>query len=398
MWLAYQGRITTPELIVLLGSLISLGALTQDIMLPALALMNQDLGAGGVNNAQYVITASLLGLGVGQLFYGPVSDSWGRRRTLFLGLGIYVLGSVICACTDSFGVLLAGRVLQGLGAASPRVLSISIARDLYEGRAMAQIVSYIMSIQMMTPVFAPALGQYLAIEFGWAAIFLFLIALAGICGLWFGIRMPETLPADLRRVFSWRKLGKDCLEVFSNSESAWHAVALGLSMGSVIGFIISSPQIFADVYGITTLFPLYFGMLCLALAFGSLINAWLVTLVSLNRLCQSLMLTISAMSLVGLSASHLFGGSLSSSMFLMWSALTFLCSGALFGNLNTIAMKPLGHLAGAGAAVVGALSTFIYVGFGTLVGQAYDGTVLPVVSGFLVSGSLAFWIVSRSER
>ncbi len=388
-------RIPTLELVLLLGFMMTLGAVTQDIMLPALRLIDDDLGLGGSNSAQYVITASLLGLGLGQLFYGPLSDSVGRRKALFLGLGIYMLGSLICFFSQGFTTLLLGRALQGLGAASPRVLSTSIARDLYEGKEMARIVSYIIAIQMTTPVIAPALGQFVSTTFDWRAIFLLVLALAATVCVWFGLRQPETLPLERRRRFSLRSVTSGYLEVMRSRQSVWYAVALGISMGSVIGFIMSSPQMFADIYGVTTLFPVYFGGLCLALGLGSVLSARLVLLVGTRRICLVTLMMIIFLSLIGLYTASGSGGSLVFSGFLTWSALSFVFSGALFGNLNAIAMRPLGHIAGVGAAFVGALSTMIYASVATAVGQVYDGTLIPVIFSFLVSGTLTFFILLK---
>lgn len=382
------------ELVLLLGVMMSLGALTQDILLPALSLIERGLNVTGSNTVQLVITASLIGIGCGQLFYGPVSDSWGRRKTLFLGLGIYLLGSSLCIAASDFSILLIGRFLQGLGAASPRVLSISIARDLYEGRAMARIVSYILAIQMTPPVFAPALGQYLALNSHWKAIFVLLILVATVVCIWFGLRQRETLRKQHRRDFSLRIIVSGFLEAAQYRVSLLHGIALGISMGCVIGFVMTSPQIFADVFNEVRRYPFYFGSLSLFLGIGSLLSAHLVERVGMRRLCIGLLLALLLLATLALTWIQGSAGEFSLALFMHWAALSFLCSGALFGTINAIAMKPLGHMAGIGAAFVGSLSTFVYVGIGTFVGQVYDGTLVPLIVSFLVSSLVSLTIVA----
>ncbi|WP_199899311.1 MFS transporter [Sneathiella glossodoripedis] len=159
------------EQVILLALLSSLIALSIDSMLPALAHIEKDLGVFHPNGRQYIVGATFVGMAVGMLLYGPISDSLGRRGPIFLGISIFLIGCLMSVFADSFEIMLLGRFLQGLGAAGPRVVSIALIRDQYSGREMARFTSLVMTVFILVPVLAPALGQGILLIATWRSIF-----------------------------------------------------------------------------------------------------------------------------------------------------------------------------------------------------------------------------------
>ena len=193
------------EVIVLLALLISMVALATDAMLPALPQIGDELGVIHENNRQQVISIFFLGFGVGQMLYGPLSDSIGRKPAMYGGLAVFMIGSLLSVVADSFELMLLGRLLQGFGAAGPRIVVVALVRDQYEGRAMARVMSAIMAVFILVPALAPAVGQGVMVLSDWRAIFILFIALAAIALVWLAMRQPETLPHDRRTSFRFRR-------------------------------------------------------------------------------------------------------------------------------------------------------------------------------------------------
>ncbi len=223
------------EFVALTALVISLVALSIDIMLPALQQIAGDLGAPRANDSQLILTALFAGLAAGQIFYGPLSDSIGRKPAIHAGLILFILGCLISILATSFTVMLVGRVLQGLGAAGPRSVIIALVRDQYEGRAMARIMSLVMAVFIMVPALAPGIGQIILMVAHWRAIFGFLLAVAAISLLWFAWRQPETLAPERRVGFSPSRIMLAVRETCGNRVAFGYTVASGLIFGAAIG-------------------------------------------------------------------------------------------------------------------------------------------------------------------
>jgi len=386
------------EFVSLMALMTSLVALSIDAMLPALAEIGRDLGTTDPNDPQLVVSMLFLGLALGQFVYGPMSDNIGRKTPIYAGLAIYLAGSVLCVVSGSFTVMLAGRFLQGLGVAGPRIVTVALVRDQYEGRAMARIMSLIMAVFIIVPALAPALGQGILAFAHWRAIFGLLLALALIALVWFTVRQPETLPPDRRLPWSARRLATALFEVFRTRTAVGYAAAAGVIFGGFVGYLASAPQIFQQQYGMGTLFPLFFGGLALAIGAASLLNARLVMRFGMHLLSRRAQQTQCAVSVLFAVYAWAAPGGLPLWALLVWGGIAFFCQGLLFGNFNAIAMEPLGHIAGIGAAVVGSLTSFISLALGTAIGQAYDGTVVPLVGGFAVLGLLSLTTIWWTDR
>ena len=386
------------EFIILIALMTSIVAMATDVMLPALNEIGTDFGLTVDNDAQFVVSAFFLGLAVGQIFVGPLSDSFGRKPIIYLGYGVFFAGCLISILTTNWTLMLLGRVLQGLGAASPRIVSMALVRDEYEGRSMAQILSVVGAVFILVPVIAPAIGQGMIYLGGWRATF-FAIMVPGLLALvWFWKRQPETLAPANRRVFSLGNIWGGLKEIAHTRAAVGYTIATGMMFGMFLGYLSSAEQIFRVTYDVGDLFVLYFAIASLSLGAASLVNASLVMKLGMRKLTN-----VSLIVLTGLSAVLLFilwvqPDGISLTIFMGWLLLVFFCIGIIFGNLNALAMEPLGHMAGLGAAFVGALSTFMSLPFAWLIGHQFDGTIIPLVTGFFLLGALSLAMMIWTDR
>jgi len=372
------------EFIALTAMMMSLVALSVDTMLPALSQIGRDLGVIDNNSPQLIISLFFLGMASGQLLYGPVSDSTGRKPAIYVGYGLFITGCLFSLVATTLPVMLAGRFLQGFGTAGPRIVSIAIVRDRYEGSAMARVMSFVMTVFIIVPIIAPAVGQAMLFLAGWRAIFALFLTLALLSLFWFALRQPETLSKKKRVPFSFNRILGTVMIIFGNRNAMGYTVTAGLVFGFFLGYLNSAQQIFQEEYALGAEFPLYFAFLALSIGCASLFNARLVLHHTLQSLSRRALISISVLS-AGFSLLALWSHGHPPLWTLMaYLFATFFCTGILFGNLNALAMKSLGKIAGIGAGVVGSLSTFISLIAGTAIGQSYNGTVLPLTAGFFM--------------
>jgi DHA1 family bicyclomycin/chloramphenicol resistance-like MFS transporter len=377
------------EFIALMALMISMVALSLDMMLPALPEIGRELQVANRNDAQLVVSVLILGLSIGQLIYGPLSDSTGRKPAIFAGIILFALGCLLSIAAKRFEIMMVGRFIQGLGVAGPRSVVVAIVRDQYEGRAMARVMSAIMAVFILVPIVAPAVGQGILLVANWRFVFVFLLALSIVAMTWFGIRVPETLSKDDRIVFSPKRIASGAIEVCTNRISLGYTIATGMIQGSLIAYLNSAQQIYQEIYQLGKLFPLTMAALAIFVGVASLLNARIVMHWGMRALARRANLLFILLSAVYLVILYGMGGQTPLWMMMVAFAMIFFCFGILFGNLNAIAMEPLGHIAGVGAAVVLGLSNLIAVPFAIVIGRSYDGTLIPLVIGFLVLGTSA---------
>jgi MFS transporter, DHA1 family, multidrug resistance protein len=385
------------ESIALLALMISLVALSVDIMLPALPDIGRDLGVRHPNDAQLVVSVLIFGLSVGQLIYGPLSDSTGRKPAIFAGIVTFTLGCLLSIFATRFEVMLAGRFMQGFGAAGPRSVIVALLRDQYAGRAMARILSAVMAVFIIVPAVAPVLGQSILLVANWRAIFVALMLLGVIALTWFTIRQPETLARELRIAFSVKKTMMGAVEICTNRIVLGYTLAAGLIHGAFLGYLNSVQQVFQEVYALGRQFPLYMAVLALFIGGASYCNSRMVMRVGMRSLSRRAVMLLIVISVVYLTVVYSMGGHSPLWMLMVCFALAFFCIGILFGNLNAIAMEPLGHIAGIGAALVGSLSTFLSVPLAVVIGRCYDGTTLPLVGGFAILSILTAFVMRWAD-
>ena len=378
--------LSSREFIPLIALLMSLVALSIDAMLPALPTIGSDLGAAQRNDAQLVVTPLFLGLAFGQLLYGPLSDCIGRKPAICAGLAMFMAGCIVSILAPTFETMLAGRVLQGIGVAAPRVVTMALVRDQYEGRRMARIMSFAMAVFIIVPAIAPALGQAILWIADWRAIFVTFFGIAAVACAWLVIRQPETLPAAQRLEFSPRAIARSAREVLGTRTAMGYTFAAGFAFSPFVAYLSTAQQIFQDAYGVGTLFPIYFGGLALAFGVAALVNGHLVMRHGMRRLSSTAALCIAFVSLGSWAGAFAFDGLPPLWMFVASLMLIFAAVALLFGNLNSLAMQPLGHVAGVGAALISSIATLVSVPLGGFIGHSFDGTVYALLGSFALFG------------
>ncbi|MCB1518237.1 MAG: multidrug effflux MFS transporter [Hyphomicrobiaceae bacterium] len=393
--LAEYGR-SRPEFIGLVAALMALNALAIDVMLPALPYMGEALNVVNENDRQLVLSVYMLGFGTTQLLYGPVSDALGRRKPLFFGLAIYLIAAFSALIAPNFGTLLALRFVQGLGAASTRVIAQSVVRDTFHGRAMAEIMSLVFMVFMIIPVIAPAVGQVLLLTGPWSTIFLFMGVLASAIALWAWFRLPETLRPENRRKLELAVIVDGFRQVVTNRVALFYAIAGIAVFGSLFGFINASQQIYVEIYGLGPWFPAAFATMAGFMAIASFINSRVVQRFGQRRISHTSMLAYLAIAttlwLISLGGTPNF-----------WLFLALVCGlqfffGWMASNMNSLALEPLGHVAGTASAVFGFMQTVGGAILGGLIGHAFNGTVTPIAFGFMCMGVVVVASVLIAER
>jgi DHA1 family bicyclomycin/chloramphenicol resistance-like MFS transporter len=385
------------EFVVVISLMMSLTSLSIDAMMPALPQIGSELSVHNANDRQLVISMIFLGMAVGQLFFGPLSDKTGRKPAIYTGYGIYIAGSLLSVFSVSFPMMLAGRLLQGVGISSPRAVTLAMVRDQYAGRMMARVMSFVMTVFILAPMLAPSLGQAILNFSGWRGIFVSFVIIALITLIWFALRIPETMSLDKRAPFSLRHVVDATFFIVKDRTALGYTVSAGLVGGAFLGYLNSAQQIFQEQYALGELFPILFGIISVSIGLASFLNARLVMHFGMRFLVQWPLRIILSLAVVSLVVAQLTAGLPPLWFVMAYLMLTFFCIGLLFGNQNALAMEPLGHLAGIGAAVVGSLSTLIQMPLGTIIGQNYNGTIFPLVIGIAILTGLSIFVVDWAE-
>ncbi len=381
------------EFIIIISMMMSLTALCIDAMLPALPEIADTLQVNNPNDRQLIISVILLGNAIGGLFFGPLSDNAGRKPTIYIGYALFIAGSLLSVFASSFPIMLAGRTLQGIGLSSPRAVVMALVRDQFEGRKMARVMSFASTIFILVPIIAPSVGQGILAFAGWRAIFGFFIVFALISLIWFAIRIPETLTPENRKPFSLRHIYRSTVEILNTRIALGFTLAVGLVQGFFLGYLNSSQQIFQEQYALGDLFPLFFAIMSISIGAASLANARLVMRFGMTQLVTWAAHLEFALAIVFLAITFLYTGQPPLWLFMTLLMMVFFCVGILFGNSNALAMQPLGHLAGIGSAIIGSLSTLISTLLGTVIGQFYNGTLIPLASGMALLSGLSIFVI-----
>ena len=388
------------EFIGLMAMLMALNALAIDIMLPGLQQIGAALGVENENHRQYVVSAYLFGFGLAQLAYGPISDRYGRRKPMLFGLAVYVISSLAVVAVPSFAGLLVLRVIQGIGSAAMRVITISIVRDIYGGRAMAEVMSLIMMVFMIVPVIAPGTGQIILLFGDWHLIFVFMAVVALAVAAWMYFRLPETLHEEDVRPFTVASVLGGFRIVLTNRVALCYTIASMFIFGALFGFINSAQQIYVGIYGLGVWFSAAFAAVAVFMAFSSFVNARLVGRFGMRGLSHASLLGFVAVTGVWLLLQILGPQPMPFAVFHAFFALAMFQFGWIGSNFNSLAMEPLGHVAGTASSVLGFMGTIGGGLIGALIGQAFDGTALPMVAGFFAVSlvGLVFVLIGENGR
>ncbi|MDP9083038.1 MAG: multidrug effflux MFS transporter [Pseudomonadota bacterium] len=388
-------KIGFAELVVLAAAMMSTQALAIDAMLPAFPIIVRALHVDDVNHSQWIITAYMSGLGVGQLFWGVFSDRFGRRPVLIGGLGMYVIAALLCGFSDSFHALLAWRFVHGLAAASVTVTR-SVIRDLYSGRHMARVVSLTYVVFLMVPIIAPSIGQLILLMVPWRYIFIFVGGFTALVWLWALLRLPETLHPEYRMTLSRTHILNAARLVLGNRVSISYTLCMALMFASLLAYVAMVPQIFAEVFHRVRLMPTVFALCAGSMGVASLFNSRIVERLGMRRISQTALLCFILISLTHVAVAA--RGFESLWTFVALQGATMACFSLSVSNFGAMAMEPIGSVAGIGASLQGFISTFGGALGGALIGRQFNGTTAPLAAGALGCGLASLLCVLFAEK
>ena len=371
------------EFIALMAALMSAAAVAIDALLPALNIIGSDLHVTDPRDIQLLIIMIFLGLGIGPLLFGPISDSLGRKPIVYMGFAIFIIASFICIYAPNLEVMVAGRILQGIGLSAPRTISISMIRDCFSGDYMARIMSFVTVVFLLVPIIAPAMGQLILNVMDWKAIFYVQIVFTIFISLWFFFRQKETLHEEYRIPLTKDLFINSTKEVFKYRETIGYTLISGFITGSFMVYLSTTQQIFQNQYGLMEEFPYIFAGLAISVGAATLLNGTLVMKYGMERIVTWALLAFCAISLSYL---ILFSNGINPSIgvILAFFGIQFFAIGFLFGNIRALAMQPVGHVAGIGAAITGFISTIMAVPISTYIGREVTTSALPLFVGFLI--------------
>lgn len=375
------------EFVCLMASLTAMMPLSLDSMLPAFPAIGREFDIHTGSQIQLIIALLFLGFGCGQLIFGTISDSLGRKTPIFWGLAIFICGTVLAGSASSFELFLLGRFSQGFGVAAPRVVSLALIRDKFVGNAMAQVVSLVMTIFVLIPVVAPMLGQGILYFSGWRSIFIALFLSGVAIWMWFGLRQNETLPKEKRKALTFKQCFHGLRIVFSSPPTIVGMLISGMLFGNVLGYLGAVQNLFAVLFDQGDRFSLYFAILALTIGAATLLNSRLVLALGMRQLVflALVSMTIYA-SIFAFYLVFVRSGTPPLGLFMVFMIFTFFSMGFLYGNLNAMAMEPLGEVAGIGSAFFGFVHSTLAVIFAVAVGQHFHESVTSLVLSFLGVG------------
>lgn len=385
------------EFIALMASLMSLVALSIDALLPALKQIGLSVGIQESTDNQLLITMIFLGLGFGQLIFGPLSDSFGRKPMVYFGFIVFVIASFICVSATSLEMMVFGRILQGVGLSAPRTISIAMVRDTFSGDYMARIMSFIVVIFILVPVVAPALGKIMLDNYGWKSIFNSQLIFGGLVMLWLWKRQPETLKPENKKKFTLSMFVTGAKEFIKHRQAIVFTLFSGFITGSFMVYLSASESIFREQYNLSEQFPYIFAGLAISVGFATFLNGTLVLKYGMLKLVKAATLMFTLIPLIYI---FLFYGSPNPSVtvLLIFFGLQFFSLGFIFGNTRALAMQPIGHIAGIGSAINGFFSTIMAVPIASYIGSFVKTNALPLFAGFLVCGVFAIVLLMILKR
>lgn len=382
-------RVGQAEFLAVIAALSALNSIAIDIMLPAFGHIRTAFGlAADATQVSLIVTFYLAGLGAGQFFYGPLADAYGRKKVLFAGLLLYILGAAGCVLSPSLELMLAFRLLWGFGAAGPRVVSVAIVRDRYSGDEMARVMAIVMAVFMLVPAVAPTIGQAILLLGSWHYPFVFSALFAVGVGFW-AVRLRETLPPNKRRPLSLSNTLSDAREVFRHRTTAGMMIAMMFSMGAFLPYLGSGQLIYDQVYGRGAQYAYWFGFAALFMGVASTINSVVVRRVGSRTMLIYVFSGYLAIAAVFLVLSLASGGSPSFPAFFILTTLLIMGHIVIGALTNSLAMQDVGHIAGTASAVIGTVTTLGGSLLGSLIDRTISDSVLPFAAGMVIYGATA---------
>jgi len=380
------------EFIVIMAALMSLVSLAIDALLPAMTNIGDTIGITDATNNQLLITMIFLGLGFGQLISGPLSDSYGRKPIIYIGFIVFVFASLICVFSTSLEMMIVGRIIQGIGLSAPRTISIAMIRDRFSGNYMAKVMSFVVAIFILVPVVAPALGKIMLDLYGWQSIFYSQLLFGLAVMLWLWKRQPETLKKENKRAFKLALLIAGLKEFIKHKNAVIFTFFSGCITGSFMVYLSASQLIFEQQYNLKDEFPFIFAGIALFIGIATFLNGTFVVRLGMFKLVSIFTIIFTLIPFVYI---FLYSGETNPSIYVLvtFFGLQFFAIAFLFGNTRALAMEPIGHIAGIGAAINGFVSTIMAVPIATLIGSFINTTALPLFIGFFVCGVIALLLI-----
>ena len=384
------------ETVALLAGLMALNAFAIDAMIPALPAIGVDLGVAEENRRQLIVVTYMLGFGIGQFFWGPLADRFGRKPILAIGVALYAGFALLCGIASSFELLIAGRIAMGMSAAVTRVLVVAMVRDLFDGEAMAKVMSLVFMVFMLVPVLAPSFGQAILLVGPWRAIFLLLAGYGAVMWLWSFIRLPETLHPEYRRPLDAASILRAAREAATDRLSLGYTLALTAIFGGLTAYIASIQQIVFDTYDAEQWIGLVFAAVAAPMALASWTNSRVVGRFGLRRVGHAGVIAFAAITLLHCAVALVIEEPLW--LFVTLMGLTMMAFAFTTSNFATLAMTNMAAIAGTASSVQGVAGTIGGALIGLVIGQAFDGTQLPFLIGFAVCGVAGLVGVLITER
>lgn len=380
------------EFIALMASLMSVVALAIDAILPALDVIGLQIGTELAVDNQLLVTMIFLGLGIGPLLFGPLSDSKGRKPVVYMGFFLFLLASLICVFAESLAIMVLGRILQGIGLSAPRTMAIAIIRDKYSGDYMARIMSFVTVVFLLIPIVAPALGKFILDYYDWQGIFYVQMGISALVAFWFWKRQEESLAPKNKKALKSKLFIDGLREIFKHQTTVGYTIISGFITGSFMVYLSGSQQIFEDQYGLEEEFPFIFAGLAIAIGSAIFLNANLVMRFGMKKIIRVSLIAYMLISLIYVML-YINRSNPDILVLLLFFAIQFFAIGFMFGNLRAMAMEAVGHIAGMAAAITGFISTLMAVAISTFIGRFIDQTVMPLFLGFTASAALSILIL-----
>ena len=385
----------TREMTAMLAGLMALNAFAIDAMVPALPDIGRSLHVARENDRQLVVIAYFVGFAATQLLWGPLADRFGRKPIMAAGVGLYGVFALLCAAAPSFPVLIGGRVLMGAAAAASRVLVVAMVRDLFEAEAMARVMSLVFMTFMLVPVLAPNIGQLILLFAPWRAIFVLLAVYAAVMVAWPWIRLPETLHPEFRRPLDWRAMGSAIVQTVSDGQSRGYTLAMTISFSALVAYISSIQQIVFDAFHEGRFIGLVFASIAAPMAVASYLNSRVVGRFGLRRVGHTSALAFAIVTAVH--AAVALSGHETLPLFIILQGLTMSSFAFTSSNLGTLAMEHMAPIAGTASSVQGVIGTIGAAAIGFLIGQQFDGTVVPFAVGTAACAAGGFVLIVLTE-
>jgi MFS transporter, DHA1 family, multidrug resistance protein len=388
-------KIGFTEFVVLAAATMSTQAIAIDAILPAFPVIVQALQVENPNHGQWLVTTYMAGLGCGQLFWGLMSDRFGRRRILIGGLSLYVIAALICSLAGSFQTLLAWRFVHGLAAACVTVTR-SVIRDLYSGRDMARVMSLTFVVFLMVPMLAPSLGQAILLLAPWRYIFVVFACFAAVVATWGFLRLPETLHPEYRLTLDFKSISSAARLVLGTRSSMFYTLAMTVMFGSLMAYVAMVQQIFADVFHRASWMPSMFALCAISMGMAAFLNSRIV-----QRLGMRLISHTALLAFIAVTGLHTLIAVLSLETmwtFVAFQAATMACFSLSVSNFGAMAMEPMGAVAGIAASVQGFISTFAGALLGAFIGRMYNGSTVPLATGAVACGLVSLGFVLLAEH